>query len=440
MHKTKTTHSKARALIDTVLAASILAGCSGEPDVSNATSTDDYLLFAPIASTTTYLIDRSGEVVHSWSATTRPGLSVHLLDNGDLLRTESIPSTVFSVAGAAGRVTQYSWDGDIVWQFDYADATHHSHHDVAAMPNGHVLLLAWETIPDAIEGGRDPATLPAEGELWADHVVEIEPATNEVVWEWHVWDHTIQDRVPSQANFGVIAEHPELIDVNAGARPQNDWTHINAIAYNAALDQIALSVHGLNELWIIDHGTTTAEAAGHEGGQRGRGGDLLYRWGNPAMHDAGTAADQQLFGMHDVHWIPDGLPGAGNLLVFNNGNMMARPYSSIDELATPLDESGSYGTGLGGYGPDAPTWQYTADPPEAMFAANISSAQRLPDGGTLVCVGPEGRFIEVTADGDEVWSYAVPSAMSSVFRVKSIPASAPALSGRDLTPRGPISR
>lgn len=425
--------------INAVLAASLLAGCGGEPDASGMATTDDYLLFAPIASTTTYLIDRDAEVVHTWSATTRPGLSVHLLDDGDLLRAENIPSTVFASGGAAGRVTRYDWDGNVEWQFDYATATHHSHHDVAPLPNGHVLVVAWEAIPDPVVDGRDPAMLPSEGELWADHVVEIDPATSQVVWEWHVWDHIIQDRSPDHANFGVIAEHPELVDVNAGASSRNDWNHINAIAYNPALDTIALTVHGLSEVWIIDHGTTTAEAAAHEGGPRGRGGDLLYRWGNPAAYDAGVAADQQLFGPHDAHWIPDGLPGAGNLLVFNNGNAMARPYSSIDELALPLDADGTYGSGLGGYLPDAPTWQYTADPPESMFAANISSAQRRPGGSTLVCLGPEGRFIEVSEDGEELWSYAVPLAMPSVFRVTSIPASAPALSGRDLTPRGPIS-
>ncbi|MGC8644373.1 MAG: hypothetical protein ACP5XB_31305, partial [Isosphaeraceae bacterium] len=59
------------------------------------------------------------------------------------------------------------------------------------------------------------------------------------------------------------------------------------------LDQILLSVHSFSEIWIIDHGTTTAEAATHKGGRSGKGGDLLYRWGNPQAYRAGTAADQQ---------------------------------------------------------------------------------------------------------------------------------------------------
>jgi Arylsulfotransferase (ASST) len=401
----------------------------------------DYLLFAPMSSTTTYLMDRDGQIVHTWASSSRPGLSVYLLDDGHLLRTESIPSTVFGAGGSAGRVTEYDWDGVVVWQHDYADSTHWSHHDVARLPNGHVLMIAWEAISDddAIAAGRDPTTLPATGELWADHVVEIDPATDQIVWQWHAWDHTIQDRDPSASGYGVVADHPELIDLGYGARAQNDWLHVNAIDYDAALDEIALSAHNPGELWVIDHATTTAEAAGHQGGARGHGGDLLYRWGNPAAYGAGTAADQQLFAQHDVHWIPAGRPGTGDLLAFDNGVTGARPYSTVVEVAPPIAGDGSYGGAVGGYGPAAPAWTYTADPPDSMFAQNLSGAQRLPDGDTLICVGTEGRFVEVRPDGAVVWTFTYPPAMKNVFRVTSIPADAPALAGRDLTPLGPIA-
>src|SRR5262249_61664741 len=86
-----------------------------------------------------------------------------------------------------------------------------------------------------------------------------------------------------------------------GRKPQRvypDWTHVNAVAYNPALDQIMLSVPEFGELWVIDHGTTKAEAAGHKGGRYGKGGDLLYRWGNPRAYRAGTVRDQKLFSQH----------------------------------------------------------------------------------------------------------------------------------------------
>jgi hypothetical protein len=106
--------------------------------------------------------------------------------------------------------------------------------------------------------------------------------------------------------------------LGGGRGPVNpDWTHFNGVAYNADLDQIVLSVHSFSEIWIIDHSTTTGEAAGHKGGRSGKGGDLLYRWGNPRVYRAGTVKDQKLFSQHNAHWIPKGYPGEGHLLVFN---------------------------------------------------------------------------------------------------------------------------
>ena len=134
--------------------------------------------------------------------------------------------------------------------------------------------------------------------------------------------------------------------------PNADWTHINAVAYNADLDQIVISVHAFSEIWIIDHSTTTEEAAGHTGGKRGKGGDLLYRWGNPRAYRAGTNVDQKLFVQHNAHWIPKGLPGEGHMLVFNNGNR--RPdgaYSSVDEIVLPVKSDGTYERSRGGLRP-----------------------------------------------------------------------------------------
>jgi hypothetical protein len=82
---------------------------------------------------------------------------------------------------------------------------------------------------------------------------------------------------------------------------------VNSVSYNAKLDQILISVRSFNEFWIIDHSVTTKEAAGHTGGRSGKGGDLLYRWGNPSAYRAGKTSDQKLFAQHDAHWIPEGL-------------------------------------------------------------------------------------------------------------------------------------
>ncbi len=382
-------------------------------------SHEGYNLFTPMSSTNTYLMDNNGTFVHSWASSYRPGLSVYLLENGTLMRTANTGDSTFNAGGAGGRVEQFSWDGDLLWEFEYSDSQHRSHHDIAVLPNSNVLVVAWElkTEAEAIVAGRNPTSIP-EGELWVNHIIEVEPSgTNggTIVWEWHAWDHLVQDYDAGKTNYGVVADHPELVDLNFTGTPSADWLQVNSIDYNAELDQIILSVHGFSEIWIIDHSTTTGQAAGHSGGDSGKGGDLLYRWGNPQTYGAGTSGDQQLFVQHDAEWIADGLPGAGNILIFNNGQ--GRPggnYSSIDEIVPPLAPDGSY-SNSSAFGPSAPTWTYTASTPTNFYATNISGSQRLPNGHTLICDGPAGEFFEVTTNGESIWSY---SHGSGVFRVE----------------------
>ncbi len=148
------------------------------------------------------------------------------------------------------------------------------------------------------------------------------------------------------------------------------------MAYNAELDQIVLSVHNFDEVWVIDHSTTTAEAAGHSGGNSGKGGDLLYRWGNPAglrrRHRRGPAVLRPARRPVDRR----DCPGAGNILVFNNGP--GRPegnYSTVDEIVPPVDGSGNYALTPGeAYGPAAQTWVYTAAPPTDLLLLRASPA------------------------------------------------------------------
>ena len=373
-------------------------------------SWDGLTLFQPLASTTTYLIDNSGEVFHSWTGTYTPGDSVYLYDTDKLLRTIHVQGTL---GGSGGGVEEVAWNGTLLWHFEYANSAHLQHHDAVRLPNGNVLMIAWEykTSAQAIAAGRNPAYL--QGPTFApDHIIEVQqtgPTTGTIVWQWHVWDHLVQDFDAAKPNFGVVANHVELIDLNFPAQiaQQGDWNHCNAIDYNAALDQIVLSSHNLSEVWIIDHSTTTAEAASHAGGNHGRGGDLLYRWGNPRAYRAGTVADQKLYGQHNAQWIEAGSPGAGNLLVFNNGlNRPQGAYSSIDEFTTPVDVNGNYAYAPGtAFGPASLSWTYTAAVPTTFYSNNISGTQRLLNGNTLICDGDSGLFFEVTSAGQTVWTY-----------------------------------
>jgi len=366
-------------------------------------------LFQPMFDGTARLIDNNGTVVKSWPGIVNPGLMLYLLPNGNLLQTAVLAAG--PGGGAGGRVMEVDEDGNTIWQFDYASADFLHHHDVEPLPNGNVLMIAWEflSIPDAVAAGRDPA-LTIGMRFSPDSVIEIEPdgaGGANIVWEWHVMDHVIQDFDMGQANFGVVADHPELVDLNFPANATDDWNHVNGIDYNANFDQIAISANFMNEIWVIDHSTTTAEAAGHTGGDQGKGGDLLYRWGNPQSYGAGTPADQTLFRQHDVQWIEDGRPGAGNFIIFNNG--VGRPagsYSSVDEWVPPVDVMGSYTLTPGSaYAPASALWSYTDPVPTNFFSNIISGTERLSNGNTLIINGVAGHMFEVTPAMQVVWQY-----------------------------------
>jgi hypothetical protein len=304
----------------------------------------------------------------------------------------------------------------------------------------------------------------------------IRPRGAEIVWEWRVWDHLVQNHDPAMANYGDPAGHPERLDVNAGAGapglsaeeleqlkalgyvpdgaeredPRADFLHANSIDYHPALDQIALSVPTLGEIWILDHSTTTEEAAGSEGGRSGKGGDILYRWGNPGAYGRGDGAGPRLFFQHDVRWIPEGWDGAGRLTAFNNGRDRPEgPFSSVDEIEPPLlpGDGGSYALAEGApFGPAELAW--TARLPPDRFAPFISGAERQRNGNTFVCAGTDGILLELTRDGDIVWEYRNPYTGSlrladgsppgpgidrlpyAVFRASRIAADHPALRGR----------
>jgi len=386
--------------------------------LNEPSSFSGYTLFAPAAYSETYLIDNEGFLVNSWQSHYTPGLSVYLLQNGNLLRTASIHNPTLHGGGSGGLLEEYTWDGNLVWEYEYSTSLIHQHHDIEKLPNGNVLLIAWEykDFNEAIQAGRRPGLL-SQHQLWPDHIVEVKadyPKGGQIVWEWHVWDHLIQDYNPIVDNYGEVANHPELIDINYVSPGPNgidpDWNHINAIDYNDSLDQIILTVAKFSEIWIIDHSTTTEEAAGHTGGRSGKGGDLLYRWGNPQTYRRGNNSEQKLFSPHDGHWIESSLPGEGNILIFNNRKRLpAGQYSSIDEIVPQIDQQGKYLLNNDStFFPDTLFYSYTDPNPTSFFAVNISGAQRLPNGNTLICEGPTGKFFEVTVEGDLVWQYVNP--------------------------------
>ncbi len=366
-------------------------------------------VITPTPSSNTYLVDMDGVVVRTYHAADRGAFISYMLSDESIVRTCRINNSPFITAGAAGRIQRIDTDDNVIWDYTFATEDYQQHHDIQPMPNGNVLVIAWErkTMEEAISAGRQAI----DGEMWPLLIAEIEPdgATGgTVVWEWHVWDHLIQDADPAKDNYGVIVDHPELLDINYGNIPLvgGDWLHANSIDYNEALDQIIFSSRKTDEFYIIDHSTTTEEAAGHTGGNSGMGGDFIYRWGNPQVYDRGDETDRRFSVVHGVTWIDYGLPGGGDVLVFNNGDRdgTVNDYSSVYEVVPPMDRWNYSIEPDSAYGPLLPVWRY--ENPGTFYAgATQGGAFRLPNGNTLVSGVINGYVFEVTESGAIVWEY-----------------------------------
>ncbi|HZJ26880.1 MAG TPA: aryl-sulfate sulfotransferase [Acidimicrobiia bacterium] len=364
-----------------------------------------YTLYSPLELQRALLVDIEGNVVHDWETTTQPGLFQYLLEDGHLLRAGDLEQEGAFAAGqgAGGRIEELDWDGNVVWQLDYADDNVMQHHDVEPLPNGNVLFVAWErkSGAEAIAAGRDPGLLP-DDEMWPDTIIEYSPATDEVVWQWSAWDHLVQDQDPTKANYGDVADSPGKLDVNfilAGNDGDADWNHVNAVTYNADRDEVMISSRSFSEIWVVDHDTTTTEAAGPVG-------DIAFRFGNPRAYQQGEESDQTLFAQHDPRWIPEGSPGEGDITVFSNGLPEVRQFSSVEQIHPELAgddyvlEDSEFAATIDRV--------YPTDEPDPYFAAIISGAQRLANGNTMFVYGTTGRIIEIDDAGEIVWEYQNP--------------------------------
>jgi hypothetical protein len=451
-----------------------------------------YTLFAGRGQT--FLIDMEGYVINQWNAGTNP----RFLDNGNILdATKADPS------GFTG-FQELDWSGNKVWEYSEKRTGYFPHHDWTRIYNKKLnasttLYIANKNVTKelALANGANPASSTYnDGQM--DAVVEVDMNGN-VVWEWWFFDHVIQDFDATKLNYvgagKTIADYPGRININMPGKPlKKDWLHCNSIDYNDSLGQILInSVHG--ELYIIDHDNTFLpnDAVGSIALAATRAGDFLYRFGDPARYNKGnppsvlqdwtasTTGHKQIGGSHDAHWIKPGLPGAGNIQIFNNAEYLFEraPQSYITEI-NPFYNSSRVNTGSyvdppeAGYytwsspGPSSAkqdklisnqtVWIYSSKNEQNFFSTIGGGEQRLPNGNTLICSDTQGHLFEVT-DGEGsaaprvVWDYVSPVGedgikriitdqypmYNSVFRAYRYYADHPALKGRSLTRRSTIT-
>ena len=383
--------------------------------IGNAQNFNGFALYNSQGSNTTYLIDENQNIAHTWNMSTECNYTVQLKENGNLVRgTKYNNTSVFSngnIAASAGRVQEIAPNGTIVWDYVYADNDHISHHDLTLVGDN-VLLTAYEK--------KSSTELNAAGfnnassEKWPTHFVELAADGNggaTIVWEWHIWDHMCQDTDPNGPNYVAnISDNPELIDINmiqAQGGPGGgggDWFHVNGVDYNEDLDQIVFSSRFASEIYIIDHSTTSAEAASNSGGNSGMGGDILYRWGNPSNYEmSGTQVIPNA--VHDVRWITnDGRPNGGFLQIFNNSGV-SNNQSAIDGIETPWDDNTN--TYLRSSGQPFSPISYSTRYECAYSASGQSASDRMSNGNIYVNAssgqGGAGVMYEVDESGNIVW-------------------------------------
>jgi len=448
----------------------------------NTNKTDNGYTFFGVRGTT-YLIDMEGRVVHTWPIGTNP----HLLDDGSVLDASKDDPSGF------GGFVQVNWNGSNVWSHTETRTNYFPHHDFVRIYNPKLgtnttLYIANKTITsnECIAAGCNPSSGPYTN-AQMDVIVEVDMAGN-IVWEWGFYNHLIQDYDATKSNYvgsgKTIADYPGRLNCNLPGRPlQRDWLHCNSIDYNQALDQIVINSVG-GEFYVIDHGNTfiAGDPTGSIALAAGPTGDFLYRFGDPARYNQGNppsiltnwtesaTGHKQAGGIHHVSWIPAGLPGAGNFMMFNNSqNLFEHTQASYVFEINPYFDAGATNTGTyvnpptAGYdtwpapGPNtdkAPklmsrqiVWSYYSKSAHGMFSHIGSSGQRLANTNTLVCADTEGHIIEVTPDGDAVWEYINPVTSdgilkfrrdnwpmyNSIFRAYRYRATDPPLNGRTLT-------
>lgn len=343
-----------------------------KPDKSH----DGYNLFVPInllRNESIKLIDMDGNVVKTWDTDPGNPYLVKPLPNGNVMWNDANEHWIFEA----------DKNGNPVWW--YTHKSMEMHHDFQRLDNGNTLILA-----------RRELLLPRINPLplTYDFLYELTP-DKKVVWMWNSSKY-FEDFGFSDKTRAYIYNYT-WEDVPKVHTAYRDLYHTNSIQALPAnkndgdprfkVGNILMSQRNTNIVFIIDKDT----------------GDIVWKIGPD---------DNLTLGQHDAQMIDPGIPGEGNILIFDNGSDGGYPwkisvnYSRVVEVDPMTKEV---------------VWEYNAyksgQPPWAFFSPRISGAQRLSNGNTLINSGMFGRFFEVTADGEIVWEYIVDNPTKEVYRM-----------------------
>lgn len=361
---------------------------------------EGYVLVNESSDDRVYLMEKdSALIVHEWNLEFGLGNDIELLADGRLLASLGVETPDFSFGGFGGIIQLINPDSTVDWEFIYANQDHIIHHDVEMLPNGNILAIVWDL--RSIDELNAIGYLGEEEKVYTETIIEINPNTDEIVWKWESWDHIVQDVDATKPRFGVISDHPELININyidvlrETVEADGDIMHANGFDYDEENDIIYMTINNFSEIWVIDHSTTIDEAKLNTGGNYGKGGDLLYRFGNPLAYE-NALGERMFYNNHFPNLLESDVPGDGNILVYANGNGDSK-QSVVYELIIPSEFNLQPNTD----NELDVVWSYTR---EGFYAPRVSGAVRINNGNTLITSGTSG-IIEVTNEKEVVWEF-----------------------------------
>lgn len=357
------------------------------PEIPNSESgeiTDHLFLINDAGSNRVYLMNKAKENVFEWKLESGIGNDCVLMNNGKLLALLQADDPYIDFGGYGGKLQIINPDFTVEWEYIISDDNQIAHHDIEMLPNGNILALVWDkkSAEEAKEAG-----FKENYAVYPETIVEINPATNQIVWEWKSWDHLIQDYDSTRENFGDVSSHPSKIDINYSLVPNGDIMHANGIDYDPENDLIYLSVNFFSEVWVIDHSTTTETAKTDSDGRYNKGGDLVYRFGNPQAYQ-NKRGRRLFYNNHFPNLITEN--GKKKMLVFMNGNNIKQ--SSVYEF--DLENLPELEVNVNNEPPLL--WEFTDS---ALFSSKVSGAELLSNGNILITIGVSGIW-EVSRQGD----------------------------------------
>ena len=339
-----------------------------------------------------YILNKEGHRIYQWDFDTRLGNDLELLPDGSLIGMFKASGSTINFGGYGGTIKILNNNSGVEWQYTYASNNHIAHHDVEYLSNGNVLFIAWERI-NALTAQYNGVNVTDD--IFPEVLIEIDPTLNQIVWEWHSFDHIVQDYSANSLNYGNINNNPNLIDINYNSSINGgDIMHANGLDYDEENDLIYLSINNYSEIWVIDHSTTTAEAATSFGGNFNKGGNLVYRFGNPETYN--SLGNRLFYNNHFPNLIERDVPGKDNILVFVN------KYNDLEQSAVfELNMPDIFNLLPNTDNEPNIIWEFTDT---NLYSRIISGAVRLDNGNTLICEGDYG-FWEITQDGLIAWKY-----------------------------------